>query len=103
MKIATLIATCYLPTNLVLVRRTLCDPPGRLVNFLQQAFFSTGLVLYNDGKGGITVRTQVWIAVVMSAILIGATFGVASYWYRWRRGEHNNAGTSVPPPRIGHE
>lgn len=99
MKIATLIATCYLPTNLVLVsplfKVSNCPPHNSLI-LLGQSFFSTSLIQYNDGKDGMTVRGQIWIAILMSVVLVGITFGGASFWYRPRRDTRNGAASVSP-------
>ncbi|KAF8541202.1 hypothetical protein BDD12DRAFT_529067 [Trichophaea hybrida] len=69
-KIATLIATIYLPISLV------------------TSFFSTGLIQYNAESGratDITVRKEIWVFIVIVVFILACTLASAYFWAQRRK------------------
>jgi hypothetical protein len=98
-RIATIIAMIYLPANIVLVSpvpgfspvRKYCQAGVSLLT-CSQAFFSSVFVeivrppghSLDRGSGDLVVHQQLWMGVVSTLVLVGATF--ATFWV-WKRPE----------------
>ncbi|KAF8245659.1 hypothetical protein K440DRAFT_662644 [Wilcoxina mikolae CBS 423.85] len=81
MKIATLIATIYLPISLV------------------TSFFSTGLIQFNSENGratNITVRKEIWVFIVIVVSIMACTLASAYFWARRRKKSAADQTSEVP-------
>ncbi|KAF4626118.1 hypothetical protein G7Y89_g12040 [Cudoniella acicularis] len=47
-----------------------------------RAFFSTGLVQWDQGNSGLKIRPEIWIALVTTIVLALGTLSMATFWDR---------------------